>query len=105
VLQSMPTAPVAHLSSEIPFESADDRGWFHRHPDREYRCRRATRDAISGHIPTGKEAFCILHRQDVGEYWEWKYFGAPITFETDIPDREIRRALLALSSNRHAYLI
>jgi len=82
----------------------EDRAWFDRYPDREYRLRRAWSCELTGEPPAGFGAFVILHRQDVERTHAHVIFGAEITFETNIPDAEIRGFLGILAVDNRAML-
>jgi hypothetical protein len=82
----------------------EDREFFERWPDREYRLRRAWPCECSGTRPAGFEAFVTLHRQSIDQSWDHKTFGAPVTFETNRTDADIREVLLALAQNPRAML-
>ena len=80
----------------------EDKEFFQRWPDREYRLRRAWHCEISGsERPAGFEAFAIVHRQDQDPEM---LFGAPITLETKRTDAEIKQMLAALAQDPRAML-
>lgn len=80
----------------------EDREFFDRYPDREYRLRSAWRCEFStGNPPAGFGVFAILHRRDQEPT---QIFGAPITFETDRTDADIRSMIAALAQDPRAML-
>jgi hypothetical protein len=90
--------------TEINHARREDRKFFERHPDRQYRVRRAWRCEIAGERPPGFEVFAILHRQDVEHPDTHIHFAAPVTFETDTNDATIRRLIATLAANPKALL-
>ena len=82
----------------------EDRSWFERRPDREYRLRRAWPAVCDEPPPAGFQIFTICHRYDVEDFERQATFGAPITFETNRTDAEIRDVLQALATNPLAML-
>lgn len=80
---------------------AEDRHFFSRHPDRDFRLRRTDRSEMPGPRPAGLEVFSILHRHDIGDVDAHHHFPAPIEFETNVDDAAIR-AMLAERFGRTA---
>lgn len=84
---------------------ADDRAYFERWPDREFRLRRAHSSEFTGDVPSAIRVFTIIHRMEVEEYWLHAMFPGPIDFEINLNDAEIRQLLAKIAaweSRRHA---
>lgn len=72
---------------------ADDRAYFARWPDREFRLRRAhsSEYKFRDDPPPGKAAFVIVDKYEVEKPWLHRQFGCPLTLETDWSDARIKR--------------
>lgn len=75
---------------------ADDRSWFERHSDREFRLRRAHRCEFKfkGEPPAGMAAFVIVDRYEIDEPWRHRQFGAAFDLNVEWSDTTIKRFIV-----------
>lgn len=89
----MPDIEAINRVEESQKAEADDHAYFDRHPDREFRLRRAHDCEHSERPPPGWNVFVIIHRQEVEDHWKHHLFGQRRNFNTDRSDAEIRELL------------